>query len=503
MTVGNCMVTGVTQISADAVIQALPGCTSERTDEADAVQTAAGLERALRNNGAFAAKVYPSWDEPTQRITLTVIEGRLAADGIVLGSSSPRVDDKIIMSQLQNILVPGSTLTARKYERAILLTNDLPGVGGSESVLFPADTVGEAKFELHPAEGKLVDGHAYYDNFGSSYTGRNRFGASLDINSPFHAGEKFSVGANATDEGSVFGYLDGSMPLFVSGLRAGFTVDSLDYKTNEPNNLRGTSDHISAYLTYPFIRSRQLNLQGELRYGRESMEDKTDLSTVTDRVVDASSFKLSGDYADGLWGGGLNTMELDLVFGNLDLSGYAPYELEDAQTAKTEGQFARFSWTLSRLQHLTGNWQSLLEFAGQAASKRLDGSQAIAFGGAHDFPGYYSGEVLGDEGRRLHWDLRYNVPNPWLGGQQQWSVFYGYGWIQTHAKDIVGGLIVPGIDEESYTLQSAGLGFSQIFSTFQVQAAVGWRINNEIPDALLDGSPNDKLHGWIQLVYNF
>lgn len=90
-----------------------------------------------------------------------------------------------------------------------------------------------------------------------------------------------------------------------------------------------------------------------------------------------------------------------------------------------------------------------------------------------------------------------------MNAQWQVSTFYNVGQLTTHAKEFAGNVITPGIDSETYTLQSAGVGFSLMWPDVKLQGAVGRRIGNEIPDTLLDGDPNDDIHGWFQLVYDF
>lgn len=503
VTINQCAVKGVTQVSAETVKAILKPVLEGGSHPTNCLQAVQILETELREAGAFAARVYVEVADDAPTITLRVIEGRLAKNGVKLSSSSTRVDDDVIIDQTTTILGPGSTLTADKYERAILLLNDLPGIKGSEETLFPADVEGEANFEIHPHDSNLIEGHVFTDNFGSASTGEYRVGATVDINSPFRRGEKFTLGANVSALGTYFLSLDASMPISNSGLRGGVSLGALQYRTDEADDLRGYSREASAFLSYPIIRSRQTNLYGEARVGREALKDKNDASTVTDRFVDTLHLKLSGDHLDNVLGGGTSNIRIEGVAGHLDLGGFEPYRLEDQATAGTNGKFSRLTWSVSRLQHVAGPWQGYVELAGQFASKRLDSSQSISFGGPYDFPGYKSGEVLGDTGIRLHADLRYNVPEKVLNSRMQVTVFYNIGEITSHAKSISGNVITPGIDTATFTLQSAGVGLSMIWKNVTLHGTVGRRISNEIPDNLLDGDASDDFHGWFQLIYNF
>jgi hemolysin activation/secretion protein len=498
----HCIVSGATVLTEQKIEQIISPFLSHNADGLGCLAAASTLESELREAGAFTAKVYPEITFDQNKTILHVIEGQLSQDGIIIAQPSHRVKESVIQKYLSENLPSGTTLLAENFERAILLTNDLPGIADSEAILFPGNNVGEAKFQIYPKDSKLITGNVYFDNFGSTYTGQNRIGTSLDINSPFHYGDRISLGAAMTDENSLFGYLDLSIPVGADGLRTGIEIDAMSYKTDRVDNLRGDSNTLSAYLTYPIIRSRAGDLYIALYAAQNNMNDKTDLSTITDRIVNTATFKLTGSKFDDFAGGGLNDMKLELVQGHVDLDEFEPYKLEDSQTARTAGQFTRLYWQFSRLQQIKGPLQAYAEIAGQVASKRLDSSQSLAFGGAYDFPGYESGKVLGDEGQRLHIDLRYNTQFEWLGGQQQFSTFYDIGRIKTHAEEIIGDIIIPGIEDKNYTMQSTGLGFSQIWDSVQIQGALGWRINNKIPYSQ-ENTQDDNMHGWVQLVYSF
>ncbi len=460
--------------------------------------------QAIRNEGAFAAKVYilPQ-DIIDHTITLNVIEGHLAENGVVLEHSSSRVNSEVIRNQLVHTLKPGSKITSDKFERAIYLTNDLPGIAGTENLLFPAAKVGEAGLEVITRDEALVSGNVSYDNFGDYVTGRNRAAVTVQLNSPTGHAEQITVGGNVTEKGSAFGYIDTNLLLCPTGLSGGVSIDYLNYKTDETNNLSGTGLDASVYLRYPIIRSRLFNLNSELNYTYSNLEDENDLEKVSDRVLQIVSLKISGDMSDHLLGGGVTTFQVEGFAGDVNLDGYLPFKTDDALHANTQGSFTRITYSLTRLQHLVGNLQAYVAVNGQFASKHMDSHQSISFGGPFEFPGYHSGEIFGDEGWMFHGDLRYTIDTPPWGGELQVSLFYDYGELTTHTVEIVGGFPVAGAADTSYTLQSAGLGLSQSWENITLKGVLGWQINNDIPDSLLDDDGDSSLQGWIQLVYHF
>ena len=502
--IANINVVGNTILSTEELNEVLQPYLNRHLTTQQVHAAADALMQAIREKGAFAAKVYilPQ-DVVDNMLTFNVIEGHLAQDGIVLGRPSKRVKDTVLTDQLEHTLMPGSNITADKYERAIYLTNDLPGIAGSENLLFPAENVGEAGFELIPEDEGLFTGNIYYDNFGSTFTGRNRWGATLSVNSPFGYAEQLTTGANISDEGTLFSYIDINAPLYSNGLRGGGSIDYLDYSTDQENDLRGTAFDGSLYLRYPIIRSRLNNLYSELNYTYSALKDENDLTAITDRKLHVGSLHIYGDISDSFLGGGSTTYRMEGYVGNVDLDGYQAYKEYDALHANTQGGFSRATVNLARLQHLFGNFQGYLAFTGQIASGYMDSSQSISFGGPYSFPGYHAGEIFGDEGWMTHIDLRYNIKAPLWKGSMQISAFYDYGHISTHTVAITNGFPVPGAYERTFTLQSAGFGLIQNWEHFTLQAVVGWQLSNEIPDELLDDEGDDSFQGWIHLDYHF
>ena len=329
-------VVGSTSLSPAEVDKALAPYKGRYLTTAEIHEAADALMQALRGAGLFAAKVYiPPQNIVDGALTFRVIEGNLARDGISPKSSSRRVNDDVILGQLRHTLEPGSVITSGRYERAIYLNNDLPGIKGTKNILLPAEKVGEAAFQVTPEDKPLVTGDLYFDNFGSDYTGRNRGGMTLNFNSPTGHAEMLSAGGNVSNLGTVYGYLDASLLLYPNGLRGGFTLDLLEYKTDQTGNLRGSGTDATIYFHYPVIRSRLKNLYAQIQYTYTVLLDKDDLTTITDRTLNVFGLTLHGEVMDSLFGGGVTTFRIEGVVGNVDLGNYRPFEEYDKEHADT------------------------------------------------------------------------------------------------------------------------------------------------------------------------
>lgn len=463
-----------------------------------------------RKQGYFAAKVYiPPHSIHNGIVTLHVYEGHLQENGIELMNSGERVNSDIIMTLLESTLKPG-IIKKEDYERAILLTNDFPGIT-ARSTLYPGSEVGTARFRMQTQDEDVFNGNVDYDNFGQYYSGENRFGTTLYFNSPTKHGEELVFRLVTTGEYSNFGYADLAVPIINNDLRIGTSVDFFKYKLNHEFRevgAKGDAFNARAYVKYPFVRSRHFNLHGEASYNYTNLVDRNNSGELADRVLNTGIFRISGDHDDDYLANGVTYFDAYVTVGNLDLDGNRGYKEFDALTADTAGGFAQINAAISRLQHIAGDLSTYISLSGQLASKNLDTSQKFFLGGPYSVSGYPTGEASGDDGVLLHADLRYDFYDlPWKGDLQL-SAFYMYGWTKIFHDPWDGWQGSNDIITNDITLQTAGFGLSQSWSdTAVVRAMLGWQIgDNDIRDPIAgkasDGSSSDYRF-WINTIFYF
>ncbi len=463
-----------------------------------------------RKLGYFAAKVYiPPHSIHHGIVTLHVYEGHLEEDGIELENSGERVKSDIIMTLLNSTLKPG-IIKIEDYERAILLTNDLPGIT-SKSILFPGSEVGTAGFLMQTQDEDVFSGNIDYDNFGDYYTGENRFGTTLYFNSPTKHGEELVFRFVTTGEYSNFGYVDLAVPVVNNDMRIGASVDFFKYKLkHEFDDVNAKGDAISGriYVKYPFVRSRQLNVHGEASYHYTRLTDKGDEGEFADRVLNTGVFTIAGDHDDDFLANGVTYFNAFITVGNLDLDGNEKYKEFDDLTAETAGDFAKINVSISRLQHLYGDLSANISASGQFASQNLDSSQRFYLGGPFSVSGYPTGEASGDDGALFHADLRYDFYDlPWKGNLQL-STFYSYGWTNILHDPWDGWERDNDIIKNDIILQSVGLGLTQTWSDKMViRAMLGRQIgDNDVRNPsngdASDGSSSDYRF-WINTIFYF
>lgn len=243
------------------------------------------------------------------------------------------------------------------------------------------------------------------------------------------------------------------MPLNSSGLRL-YALAS--HTRTEPGstlktlNTNGQSTTLEATLSYPFIRSRDLNViaQG----GFTSRDSKSSDDLVSPLFNDHIRSVNAGVYANALdsWGG-YSTLSASFTQG---LNVFGASEMSDPNRSRTnaDGTYSRVNFEASRLQPLVTDLNLLIGAIGQTSfGHSLLSSEQIGLGGLVYGRGYDPSEITGDRGLAGKAELQWNAIDnlAFLSGIQFYSFYEGGAvWLVNP---------LPG-EKERESLASAGLG---------------------------------------------
>jgi len=502
---------GNTQLSEEAVKSALQPYTEQQLSSQGLHKAVDELTAKYQDAGVFSAKVFlPPQSIKDGVVTLYVYEGILEKDGVVLKNSGKRVRNSVIQPILDNNLKPGDVIHTTDVERSILLLEDMPGIH-TDVTLYPGGQAGTAVLRYEIKDEKLVSGNIDFDNFGSYYTGLYRLGGTVYVNSPTASGDQLTLRLVTTGKDSNYGYLRYSIPVSGNGTRIGFSTDYLDYtlgKQYEALGAEGDVFEFKGFVNYPYLRSRHTNLNLGVDYVHLKLDDHDDVGDLAKRTINSGVFRLSGDHDDDWFAAGTTYYSVDITFGNLDIEGNQAYIDFDSQGPATAGSFSKLNFAVSRLQHLTGKVSTFISLSGQLAGNNLDSSQKFYMGGPYSMPGYPTGQASGDDAALLHLDLRRDfLTQPW-GGIFQASIFYAYGQSDIFKETWTGWQGTNPIISNDITLQSAGVGFNQNWSSgIVIRGMVGWQIGeNDTRDPIsgeaVDQSDEDY-RAWLQGIYYF
>jgi hemolysin activation/secretion protein len=441
-------------------------------------EIAAEITQKYRNDGFILTQVVV----PPQHIAhgvahLRVVEGYIDQIHIEGGRDSER---GLIQSYVAN-LSDGGALNVHQMERALLLVNDLPGVK-ARSILSPSKTkTGAADLTLI-IDRKPYNAEIDVNNFGTKYLGPYQLGGALALNSLLGQNERFTgqivyaPGAHLNSELMyyAFGYMQ---PIGPYGTTLSFNYSHSDTDPGyhlKQFDVEGRSDYIGLTVDHPFIRSRQLNVNGHVTLDARDVQTADNIeATRTDKI---RALRVGGkvEYLDTLFGrAAYNTGTLEIAQG---LAAFDASESRDANTSRSgaDDNFTKFNAELQRLQRIVPSVNLLMGVTGQESNDMLFSSEEFGLGGQAYGRGYDPSEVIGDRGVagkvEVQWEnpVRLNFANTW-----QTYGFYDVGTVWTKNSTTVA--------DQRNSLASTGLGVRGTFVTGTgIEAYVAFPLTRDV-----------------------
>ncbi|MDN7598099.1 POTRA domain-containing protein, partial [Burkholderia multivorans] len=236
------------------------------------------------------------------RVKFVIVEGK--AGNIKIGNHS-RVRDALLEGMMARFRShPDNT---DNLERASLLMSDIPGVAAASPRLTRGSQDGTIDVEMDVQPGRLINGYAMIDNYGSRTSGRTRLSAMLGINNPFGWGDALHLNVSGfpfnQNGDSTLGGFTYDFPIGNRGLRGGFGFSRLQYHLGGvyANQFDGIANVWSTYVSYPIVRQQNRNLMLRVTYNHSSYKDNQ-VGFENKRSSDAVSASLYGNMQDSLFG---------------------------------------------------------------------------------------------------------------------------------------------------------------------------------------------------------
>lgn len=422
-------------------------------------------------------------------VELAVVEARYGK--VVLDNRSAVKDGPLeaTLAPLQS----GQPVSNRKLERSLLLLSDIPGAQ-TGSVIRPGDAPGTSDLLVGVTSAPRYTGTLGLDGYGNEYTGRARVTGSFDVNGLLHRGDLLDF--SAASSGGGMNYLQGGYRYLLNGqgttLRAG--VSSLHYHLGD--QLAALGAHGSALvgsltLTQPIVRNTVANLYGQLEFDRKLLKDVIGIVGIdTDRQANVWVATLAGDERDAH---GVTNYNLSVARGDIDY-GNSLAGLLDQFTARTQGSYTRYGFSLSRLQRLGERDALYAGYSQQWSSRNLDTSEQFFLGGPNTVRGYDVGALAGSQGKLLTLEYRHDFDVPGVAGRWQASAFGDTGRVSVY-KDV----FAPG--PNSGRLSSAGLGLHWAGPHNWTASAALAKPIGSTPAILAHA--NTKARLWLQIMKGF
>lgn len=453
---------------------------------------ASAITRFYNGRGYVLAQAYlPAQDVLERTVTIAVVEGRY---GEIELRNRSRVPDSVARPIL-NGLKSGDPVAIAPLERRLLLLSDIPGVL-VHSTLSPGAVAGASDLTVDLAPAPRISGSFEADNAGNRYTGAYRLGGSINYNNPTGFGDLLSLRLLASTEGLAYGRLAYQAPLGDATVGVAYTHLQYDLgREFSALDAGGTADILSAFASYPLIRSRSANLTAFGSLDAKYLTDEIGLvSQVSDKTVRGATVGLRGESRDTFGGGGLNTGWVSWTSGELDIES-AIERAADAISARSQGGFNTLQYAVSRLQAVSGPLSVYGGLRGQIATDNLDSSEKMELGGAYGVRAYPEGEAYGDEGYVATLEARLMLDR-WtqsLPGQLQLIAFVDAGEVD-FAHD-------PWFSGSNHARRSGGgIGLNWFGpDNLIVRASYADRFNDQISTS----GPDETGRAWFQIVKLF
>lgn len=467
---------GNTLLSSNALTELTQGLLNKPLSLAELRGVSEQVQQAYSAAGWMVHVYLPAQEIDGGKVKVQVVEASLGK--LVLTGDAPRVSQARLESIVSGQLKPGAPIRTAQLERALLLLSDTPGVLTTANFM-QGQQAGQTDLVVNVSNKPAVSGSAAVDNMGSKLTGTERLSATVNVASPMGWGDLVTISGLKTS-GSGFVRSAYSVPLGSDGWRVGVHASSMNYQTLAPNNFSGKASTYGLDGSYPILRSPTRSLYLTAAWDQKAFRNDAGELAVSDYRIQVANVMLSGNAQDAWAGGGINSMTLGLVEGNV-----SPAPL--LADASTQGQFRKLQLNVSRVQTITSSLSGNVSWQMQRANKSLDGSEKLYLGGAYGVRGYPMSEAAAKEGESLSLELTQQLPK-----DVTVSGFYDWG----HARN-------PEATEASlrqYSIRGYGASLTwQAANQMQIKATAARRLG----DNPLPGATYSANRLWLSANYSF
>ena len=442
---------------------------------ADLNNAAAEITAAYRARGFFLASaiIPPQTIKADSPVVMEIIEGILEGVRLDTKPSETRTPRTLLQRYISRVPT-GRPADEGTLSDMVMRINEIPGIS-SRILLEPGSTQGTTKALLEVTEGKPYSVSFDTDNHGNYSTGYYRIGSSLELYSPLHRGDLFTLRAQTSYSGDTQSVQTGyTLPVSASGTKLGFNYSFVTYQLGRSfSALKASGDahDFTLSITQPLVRSRSLILNLSLAGEAKILDDRTDSAGLKNqRHTTTGQFGISGVQMDTLLGGGSTGFSLTYSGGFVGIDDATTLTTDQSTTGlHTNGGYNKLAMSLSRNQSIYKSLSFYNGINGQWASTNLDSAEQFSLGGPSAVRAFPVSEASGDMGLVNTTEVRYLLDK--LGrvpGSLQLAAFFDYGYAVLHDKPLAA--------DNSRSLGGAGIGISWFDAdSFTIRSSVAWR----------------------------
>lgn len=391
-TLGAVDIDGATVFSGEELGQDFEPYLASEVDGSKLAEMAARITSRYRDSGYLLSyATIPSQSVEAGMVRLVIVEGRIG--DISIDGAGP--DEAAIEAIVAPVMGEGP-LRAATLERAIGLVRDFPGLKVVDVALTRSDIdAGLFALRIKVARNQLR-AFTYLDNRGTESVGRMRLFSSASFSSVAFQGDEYRVdlfGMPGSGFHYLYGQVQASLPIGRNGLRLTLAASKGDQYLKSVERFDGDSSNISAQLSYPVLRSRDLSMVAKLSVnewrsvgeedGTRMLRDRLRVARLGVELSNEARTRLQGEF----------TLSQGLGFDGMIRVGDPPASRIDAS-----GRFTKAALTFQASRPLSDKVRVQGVVAAQYSKRPLLSAEEFSLGGNRIGRAFAFNALTGDRG---------------------------------------------------------------------------------------------------------
>ena len=358
---------------------------------------------AYQEKGYILARAFiPEQEIKDGILQISILEGNV---GEVKVTGNTYYSDRVVKRYFQRQIKKG-VIRESLLERGYLLTNDVPKLE-TEIILEKGQAPGTSDVVLKTSDQVGVRWGIDYNNYGSKFTSRSRFGTTFEVTDPWW-GSTFSFRGVTGDDWDDSSLIAPSytIPVNSYGTEVGFHYLKANFSVGKGFSdlgYEGDTKIFGGKISHPLLRARDKNAILTFGVDHKDVEQELLNEDQSNDELNAIYLAFGFDSVDRYLGKTIASLELhagDVSFDNITPP--SRQEIDD--------DYYYVDASLTRVQKIYGYTNLLLRFQGQYSPDRLLPIEQFPIGGYFWVRGHEPATFLGDSGYTFTTELLFAPP---------------------------------------------------------------------------------------------
>ncbi|MEI8176359.1 MAG: POTRA domain-containing protein [Candidatus Omnitrophota bacterium] len=387
-------VDGVTVIPPDVIRSVVAPYEGKELSLSDFKIAADAVNDEYRRRGYVTTLVYlPPQKIENGILKIAVVEGKV---GVINLTGNRYFTRDLIMSYID--LKQGDLFNYDVLRKDVNNVNEHPD-RNAKIVLEKGAGAGETDVNIQLKDRMPIHATVGYNNYNSSYLGRNRYSVELKENNMFGIDHVASVEAQLGDDDHYHLYSGRYLMPITPRNKVGVYYVNVDQKLGgsvKNLNIEGRGNIAAIYDSYKLIDHDDFVMRINPEFDYKDIKNKMLGLTLSEDNVRVAKLGFDFDFTDRFGGRSLLTQEFD--YGIPGFMGGLEAKDSKASSAGSGGKFFKSVTNAARIQTLPASASIMIRGSGQITNNNLVSTEQFNLGGPATVRGYPISELNGDQG---------------------------------------------------------------------------------------------------------